>query len=174
MADYGRKRVIARNILLSRISNRTNIDRYLLARPPPSNEKEQLLDYAQVILWQDVLAFEKSNPAKLSAGMLRDRVCYCYKQALACVRYYPEVWYDYAQYCNEMGEEEMASDIYKTAIKVFREIGCCPLIYFLAADFEENRKKFNEARAIYNELVEADPSPLSFIMLQRFVRRNEV
>ena len=173
LADFGRKRVVARNILLARISNRTNIDRYMLARPTPSTEKGQLSDYAQVILWQDVLAFEKTNPAKLSVGMLKERVIFCYKQALACVRYYPEVWYDYAQYCNEMAEEEMASEIYRTAIKVFTEIGKYPLIYFLAADFEENRKKFKEAKAIYEELIEADPSPLSYIMLQRFVRRNE-
>ena len=47
----------------------------------------------QVILWMDVLQFEKTNPAKLNAAALKDRMVFTFKQALACVRFYPEVWY---------------------------------------------------------------------------------
>ena len=173
MADFGRKRLTARNILLARLNIRANLDRHMLARPPTSSSESQLADYAQLILWMDVIAFEKNNPAKLSPVPLRERVIYTYKQALGCLRYYPEMWYEYAQYLAELGEDDGALDVYKIAIEAMNEVEHCPIIYFAAADFAESRKKFAEARAIYNQLIEVDPSPLSFVMMQRFVRRNE-
>lgn len=66
----------------------------------------------QVELWKKWIQWEKSDPlvlAKDDQVTLRNRIIYVYKQALMAMRFYPEFWFDAAEYCfsNEMNDQGM-------------------------------------------------------------------
>ena len=48
----------------------------------------------QVTLWYRALAYEKKNAQHLDGKQLADRVRLVYRQALNCMRFLPDLWYD--------------------------------------------------------------------------------
>lgn len=47
-----------------------------------------------------------------------DRVAYAYQQAFLVLRFYPEIWYDFAMYYHEMEKPEKALNVLKQGIEV--------------------------------------------------------
>lgn len=70
----------------------------------------------------------------------------------------------------EMGIEEpkRAGMVLDAALRALPE---SHLIHFAAADFHEERGQYVSAKAVYDEVVKKMPSPLAFILYQRFARR---
>lgn len=68
--------------------------------------------------WKEYIKWEKNNPLKLKENLMIKRVTYAYKQALLTLRYFPEIWYDYAIYISESGKTEESIYILKTASEV--------------------------------------------------------
>jgi cleavage stimulation factor subunit 3 len=67
----------------------------------------------QVCIWQNWIQWEKEDPLVLKDEDIkayRDRVLYVYRQATMALRFWPQIWYDAAEFCfdNEMDTE--ASD----------------------------------------------------------------
>ena len=99
--------MLARSAYRERRILMDQINRNVLARPPRGTEKEGQQLYA----WKNLIEWEKRNPLKLEELVLvQERVLFTYRQALMCLRYYPDIWYDMANYLAEHGRVKEAAD----------------------------------------------------------------
>ncbi|GAO18387.1 uncharacterized protein UV8b_05405 [Ustilaginoidea virens] len=91
------------NIALDNIAR--NLRRTNLPRLPPAPGFDGHDGFhAQVELWKKWIAWEKEDPLVLKDDepkAYKQRVLYCYKQALMSLRFWPEVWVDAAAWCLE-------------------------------------------------------------------------
>jgi cleavage stimulation factor subunit 3 len=140
----------------------------MLARPLPEAQYARIRDYKQLLLWKDLITFEKSNPQKLELEKLKERIDFTYRQALTILRFYPEIWNDYAEYHASMKNVKEGSKILKESITVMPE---SILMHCLYASYEENCKNFEEARRIIEDLLSRCESPLVWIVYMQFCRR---
>lgn len=70
-------------------------------------------------LWKRYINWEKGNPLHLEEkNAIIDRVSYVYQQAFLVLRFYPEIWYDYAMYFVELSKPEKALTILKQAMEI--------------------------------------------------------
>ncbi|KAK0417140.1 hypothetical protein QR680_012850 [Steinernema hermaphroditum] len=160
------------------------INRQAVSVPPRGTSTEM----KQVDMWKKYVEWEKGNPLETEDHVhLSKRVTYAYEQALLCLGYYPDIWFDAAvslqgtmQCLVEKGDVNAANatvkeirGLYERAINgLMRE---SQLIYFAYADFEEERREFPNVKKIYDKLLEVescDPT-LAYIHLMKFVRRTE-
>ncbi|KAI6242732.1 hypothetical protein M3Y99_00179500 [Aphelenchoides fujianensis] len=142
----------------------------------------------QVELWRKYIHWEKSNPLNVDEySQLAKRVVYAYDQALLCLGYLPDIWYEAAHFqqqaaklLTEKGDVKQSAVVYDEVIALYEKaIGGLmrdsQIIYFSYADFEEERRNFDKAKAIYNRLLErenVDPT-LAYIQLMKFARRTD-
>jgi len=73
--------------------------------PSPGYEGDDDWNY-QVALWKKWIKWEKDDPvvlAKEDPVAFRGRIVYAYKQALMALRFWPEMWFEAADYCLENG-----------------------------------------------------------------------
>jgi len=86
------------------------IDRTTRPRLPPALGYAGDLEYQQqVSLWRDWLQWEKNDPLELKEDKLDaylERVIFTYKQALMALQFWPEMWYEAAEFCILNGREE--------------------------------------------------------------------
>lgn len=89
--------------------------RTTLPRLPPAPGFEGYEEYMeQVKLWKKWIAWEKDDPLVLKQDepeAYRQRVLYCYKQALMALRFWPEMWVDAARWCFENGISKDGKDV---------------------------------------------------------------
>lgn len=67
----------------------------------------------QVQTWHKWIEWEKEDPLVLKDEDLkayRDRIIYVYKQAVMALRFWPQMWYDAADYCFENGMDAEGTD----------------------------------------------------------------
>jgi cleavage stimulation factor subunit 3 len=84
-----------------------NITRDLVrtTRPclPPAPGFDGDVEYAQQVeIWKNWIAWEKDDPLVVKDEDLaayKARILYAYKQALMALRFWPEMWYDAAEFC---------------------------------------------------------------------------
>jgi cleavage stimulation factor subunit 3 len=89
--DHQNARRVAR--LLEQFTR--GLNRNLISTPPRGSP----LELKQVDLWRKYIYWEKSNPLNLDEYIqLAKRVIYAYDQALLCLGYYPDIWYECALY----------------------------------------------------------------------------
>ncbi|KAI5237675.1 Suf-domain-containing protein [Aureobasidium subglaciale] len=71
-------------------------------------------DYQQqVTIWQNWVEWEKEDPLVLKEEDIkayRDRVLYVYRQATMALRFWPQIWYDAAEFCFDNEMETEAND----------------------------------------------------------------
>ena len=98
------------NIALDNITR--SLQRTTLARLPPAPGFDGDAEFhEQVELWKKWIAWEKDDPLVLQQDepkVYKQRVLYCYKQALMALRFWPEIWVDAAEWCfkNDVRENE--------------------------------------------------------------------
>lgn len=98
------------NIALDNITR--NLRRSNLPRLPPAPGFDGDEDFReQVQIWKKWIAWEKEDPLVLAEDepkTFRQRVMYCYKQALMALRFWPEMWVEAAEWCfkNDIKENE--------------------------------------------------------------------
>lgn len=98
------------NIALDNITR--NLKRTNLPRLPPASGFDGDQEFReQVEIWKKWIAWEKDDPLVLSNDepkVFKQRILYCYKQALMALRFWPEIWVDAAEWCfqNDMWENE--------------------------------------------------------------------
>ena len=52
-----------------------------------------------------------SNPEQVAAAELKKRVRYVFKQALIPLRFFPEIWYDFAKYLRSTNDPESCETV---------------------------------------------------------------
>uniref|UniRef100_A0A914X8Q0 Suppressor of forked domain-containing protein n=1 Tax=Plectus sambesii TaxID=2011161 RepID=A0A914X8Q0_9BILA len=142
----------------------------------------------QIDLWKKYIVWEKTNPCQADDhAQFAKRVIYAYEQALLCLGFHPDLWYESALFQQEAAKVLAEKGDVKTSSAIYEEISAlyeraigtmlkdCQLLFFAYADFEEERMKYEKVRSIYNRLIAiqtVDPT-LAFIQLMKFVRRTE-
>ncbi|KAG0252116.1 mRNA 3'-end-processing protein rna14, partial [Mortierella polycephala] len=123
------------------------INKNLLPRPVKWTERE----LHQLEQWKRYIRWEKSNPLNFEdPAALSARVAWTYKQALLSMRFYPEIWFEAANYFTEIGRADEAVGLLKNACEIMPRSF---LLHFAYAELEEGRKNFKESRAAFETLV---------------------
>ncbi|KAJ9076267.1 mRNA 3'-end-processing protein rna14, variant 2 [Entomophthora muscae] len=103
--------------------------------------------------WQAYLSWEKSNPLQLENNeALNSRIIFAYNQALLCLRFYPEIWVDFASFYVKVDRKKDAASLFSmgsSALPSSIILGCA------YAEFEELQKKETEAHEIYNKVIKS-------------------
>ncbi|KAI6777943.1 mRNA 3'-end-processing protein-like protein [Emericellopsis cladophorae] len=98
------------NIALDNITR--NLRRTKLPRLPPAPGFDGDVEYKeQVEIWKKWIAWEKDDHLVLATDepkVFKQRVMYCYRQALMALRFCPEIWLDAADWClkNDVREDD--------------------------------------------------------------------
>jgi cleavage stimulation factor subunit 3 len=186
MNEHAPRYMGARSTFRERKNYIEGLSRNALARPPRGLQKEM----HQVRLWKRLVDYEKKNPQRLDPEALRERVTFTYNQCLMCLYHYPEIWHQSAQFQLECGYpdhcEKSAPYIFDLSrLSLFltsffvdvayqRALQAQPeslLLTFQYCDFLELNGKVEDARTIYNKMLEQQPESLVFVQHLRFSRR---
>ncbi|VDN53119.1 unnamed protein product [Dracunculus medinensis] len=160
------------------------LNRQAVSVPPRGTPAEM----KQLDMWRKYIQWEKSNPLGTEEySHYAKRVIYAYEQALLCLGYYPDIWYEAALFQQhaasvlaEKGDVKLSASLNADITQLFeRAIGGLlkdsQLLFFAYADFEEERMKYENVKKIYDRLLEiesVDPT-LAYIQLMKFMRRTE-
>jgi cleavage stimulation factor subunit 3 len=128
-----------------------NVHRTTLPKLPPAPGFDGADAYAkQVQAWKAWLLYEKSDPLEIredDAVLYRKRILYLYKNALMALRFWPEMWYEAAEWCYQSDLKEMKEEgdkFLKEGIKANPE--SCLLAFRWAAQVEA-RTDFEDGEA---------------------------
>lgn len=126
----------------------------------PTRPRWREHDISQVTFWNRWISWERKDPLGFTSedgkgGMpggkaqVIERVIYAYKQALQPLRYYPQMWFDLAEYCASL---DMSDDQMKFLREgVAANVGSC-LLNFRLAEVYEIVKKRDDAKSTYQTL----------------------
>uniref|UniRef100_A0A0R3S461 Suf domain-containing protein n=1 Tax=Elaeophora elaphi TaxID=1147741 RepID=A0A0R3S461_9BILA len=190
IAERNKEYQVAKRISKSLEQVTRGLNRQAVSVPPRGTAAEM----KQLDMWRKYIQWEKSNPPGTEEyAYFAKRVIYAYEQALLCLGYYPDMWYEAALFqqqaaavLEEKGDVKLAAvmntDIihFYTFLELFeRAVGGLlresQLLFFAYADYEEERMKFDNVKKIYDRLlaIEAADPTLAYIQLMKFVRRTE-
>ncbi|VBB26497.1 unnamed protein product [Acanthocheilonema viteae] len=198
IAERNKEYQVAKRISKSLEQITRGLNRQAVSVPPRGTAAEM----KQLDMWRKYIQWEKSNPLGTEEYayfakrvdtapdlycLIMCLVIYAYEQALLCLGYYPDMWYEAALFQQhaaailaEKGDVKLAATMNTDIIQLFeRAVGGLlkesQLLFFAYADYEEERMKFDNVRKIYDRLLAietADPT-LAYIQLMKFVRRTE-
>ncbi|GAA5994765.1 hypothetical protein JCM5350_007986 [Sporobolomyces pararoseus] len=101
--------------------------------------------------WKRYLAFEESNPLEMDdIGAVMNRVSFAYRKALACLRFYAEIWYLSANYNLRMGRVDEAKGQLQAGLVA---IPSSLLLAYTLADLEESKQDSAACYSIYDNLI---------------------
>ncbi|KAI8358476.1 hypothetical protein EDC96DRAFT_465074 [Choanephora cucurbitarum] len=124
-----------------------NINTNAVPLPPQWTPAE----LTQLDLWKKYIEWEKGDPLQLEdENAIMERVAYTYQQAFLVLRFYPEIWYSFANYYQSLNKPEKAISILKQAIEI---LPTSLLLNFSYAELCESRRQLDEAREAYDQLV---------------------
>ena len=90
------------------------LHRTTLAALPPALGFDGDVEYTrQVELWKKWIEWEKDDPLELKDDDLpgyKARILFVYKQSLMALRFWPEMWYEAAEFCFTVGLESEGND----------------------------------------------------------------
>ena len=109
-------------------------------------------DYFGLDLWRRYLAYEQANPLAIEdPALLANRVAFAFKQAIAQMRFYPEVWYLHASYLAKHGRNSDAQSALKQGIQANP---ASALLAYTLAELEEAAGDNAACYAIYDGLID--------------------
>jgi len=133
------------NILDTTITR--GINRTTLPRLPPAPGFDGHEDYmTQVRLWQKWIQWEKSDPMEIAIddrALHHKRILHIYKNALMALRFWPELWYEAAEWCFENGLQQEGDKFLNDGIEANPE-SC--LLAFKKATQVELRTDFEDGQ----------------------------
>ena len=142
----------------------------------PSGKKGSVLNIEQLRQlqkWRELVRFEKDQ-SEATGTSVRLRVRHTYKQALCSLRYFPELWYEFAMEELESRDIDASLQVLATGCAVLDSDGQgCLVLQFSRASLLERLKRTVDARAIWQHLSNDRPSPLVHIQHMRFARRTD-
>ena len=132
---------------------------------------EQLI---QLQKWRDVVKWEKEQESTHSSSSIRLRVRHTYKQGLCVLRYFPELWYEFAMEELEARDIEAALQVMATGCAILNTDGQgCFVLQFARVSLLEKLKRIKEATQVWETMTQESPSPLLHIQHMRFARRTD-
>jgi cleavage stimulation factor subunit 3 len=115
-----------------------DLDRTTLPKLPPAFGFEGDTEYMrQVEIWKSWIQWEKDDNLVLKDEDIkayRDRIIFVYKQALMALQFWPEMWYDAADFCFSCGMDKEGLDFLNQGIAANPE--SCLLAFKLADQIE--------------------------------------
>lgn len=144
-----------------------DLQRTSLPRLPPAFGFEGDVEFSkQLDIWKQWIQWEKDDPLVLKqedAAAFKARILYVYRQALMALRFWPEMWFDAAEFCFQNGLETEGNDFLTQGVAANPE-SC--LLAFKRADRleittaneegEENAKRRGMAvRELYDKVLDA-------------------
>lgn len=131
--------------------------------PPIPGSEGDVEFAAQVDIWKRWVAWEKEDPLVLKEedpAAFKARVVYFYKQALMALAFWPEMWFDAAEFCFLNDMEDEGNDFLKKGIDANPE-SC--LLTFKRADRleltseseQDSAKRALKVREPYDKLLDA-------------------
>eukprot|EP00980_Cylindrotheca_fusiformis_P020233 scaffold7316_cov123-Cylindrotheca_fusiformis.AAC.8 len=178
-SEYTPKYTHARSVYLER--NRVfNIqDLHIntkLAAPPPSNQEDEDYtsklqeDYQYLNLWKTRIAYERTNPERLSTVELAQRIRQACKEMVCNLTFHPETWHMWSMW------EETADTTGTRAVAVLQKgrvhIPDCTLLAQAQAQLVElHNPKPESCLKVMESLLETAPNTLGFCLYQQMVRR---
>ncbi|KAJ1732749.1 mRNA 3'-end-processing protein rna14 [Coemansia biformis] len=101
--------------------------------------------------WKQYLEWEVSNPLRLSdPAAVHQRVVYAYEQACMDLRFYPEVWIEFAEYFSSSGQQNEALAKLRTASSV---LPSSLAVQFAYAEAAEMLKQLDVCKDVYEHVV---------------------
>ena len=135
----------------------------------------------QVSLWRQWLQWEKDDNLVLKdedLAVYQSRILFVYKQAVMALQFWPEMWFDAAEFCLSAGLETEASKFLKDGAAANPE--SCLLTFKISDRIESTttnddssdpgaKKRMERVREPYNVLLDA-----LYVLLQKYRRRETV
>eukprot|EP00293_Proteomonas_sulcata_P000262 CAMPEP_0184324028 /NCGR_PEP_ID=MMETSP1049-20130417/133262_1 /TAXON_ID=77928 /ORGANISM="Proteomonas sulcata, Strain CCMP704" /LENGTH=404 /DNA_ID=CAMNT_0026645681 /DNA_START=122 /DNA_END=1336 /DNA_ORIENTATION=- len=106
----------------------------------------------------------------MAAEDLKVRVKFTYEQCLSFLPFYPEIWFEGSIWYGELGDKQQEGKMLKRGIAMNPQN---IMLTFALAEKHESDGKIQDAKQIYEDMCENQPSPLAFIHYMRFARRSE-
>ncbi|KAJ1666417.1 mRNA 3'-end-processing protein rna14 [Coemansia sp. RSA 1813] len=102
--------------------------------------------------WREYLKWEVSNPLHVEdESVLQQRVVYAYNQACMCLRLYPEIWIEFAEYLLSLGQPNEALTKLQQASQMLPN---SLSVQFAYAEAAEKQKQTDVCKEVYEKLVE--------------------
>ena len=151
--------------MLQRITR--DLKRTTLSVLPPALGFDGDIEYMkQVEIWKNWIQWEKDDPLVLkddNVAAYRNRVIYTYKQALMALRFWPEMWYDAADFCfsNDLeseGNEFLSQGILanpESCLLAFKRADRLELSTTNGNDDNSKQQRGIKVREPYNKLLDA-------------------
>ncbi|GLD98713.1 hypothetical protein PINS_up007431 [Pythium insidiosum] len=136
--------------------------------PVPVTSRNMRAGLAQMREWQKLVAFEATNPERLDSTRWKSRMRFTMELLVSINRFAPEAWYHYAAFENEVKDPDAAAAVFERALEALPDSS---LLQFAFCDHHEMRGDVATAKALYERMLERQPSPLAYITYQRFARR---
>ncbi|XP_026193992.1 uncharacterized protein LOC34617775 [Cyclospora cayetanensis] len=108
---------------------------------------------AHVDAWRSVLAFEKTNPLKLSPPQFCHRVSQAFQTCLLSCAFHANIWFDFFQFLLAQHMPTRASEVLRRAIDRF--LPGDELLQIILAEFLEDRRLTKAADAVYRNALSA-------------------
>ena len=145
-----------------------NLNRTTLPRLPPAPGFEGESEYIQQVdIWKGWIRWEKEDPLVLQDDEpqnYKTRILFVYRQALMALRFWPEIWYDAAEWCFQNGMQQEGEKLLEQGTDANPE-SC--LLAFKRADHLEQatttdegqdpgaKLKMTKVRGPYNKVLDA-------------------
>ena len=147
------------------------LNRHSLPTLPPAPGFDGSAEYVkQVDTWKRWIQWEKNDPLVLKGEgsseakeLYKNRIVFVYKQALMALQFWPEMWFDAAEFCFDNGLESEGNDFLTRGITANPE--SCLLAFKLAdrlehseidgSDDESKQRRGAAVRAPYDKVLDA-------------------
>jgi len=142
-----------------------SINRTTLPKLPPAPGFDGADEYTkQVQAWKNWIEWEKSDPLEIKdedRTTYNKRILYLYKNALMALRFWPEMWYDAAEWCYQNDQKDEGDVFLKNGVEANPE-SC--LLAFKRAHRVELRTDFEDGETGLIEKGKAVREPFAQVL----------
>lgn len=169
LPEFKRKYQDARNIYKERKKLYVSLDMTYIASPP--SPEGSIVEVKQLELWNQLIKAELKNPHEYTIeSQLRTLMDMIFDRFLSCFFLHPEAWMMFSKYQLQFYGTAEARNVLKEAILVIPKV---PTLWLELAELEESCGDTDSALDILRLCFEQNPSPFTFSILQKFIRRKE-
>ncbi|KAJ2598077.1 mRNA 3'-end-processing protein rna14 [Coemansia sp. RSA 1721] len=119
--------------------------------PVPAKWSRREVDHLDA--WKKYLKWELSNPLRMDdTSALHKRIVYAYNQACMALRFYPEIWIEFADYLLSQELSNEALEKLQSASHVLPE---SMAVQFAYAEMAERLKQLSVSKQVYTQMVSA-------------------
>eukprot|EP00939_MAST-03C_sp_MAST-3C-sp1_P001254 g1254.t1 len=173
--EFHESYITARGVLEQRERRYAGIVANAPPEPPEmdSSAPKYQAQRQQLRLWRILIEYEKGNPLHRSPLEHREDMRMLYYRCLSPLRYFPDIWHDFANYersvsVNEEDGVASAAEIYRQAHEAIPNSVVLGLAY---AEIEEQRSVGGDPLAVFEVLWKTAPCALMFVEHQRTALR---